>query len=198
MKSDSFIAQEEELLELIDGVKSGDTDCFEQLYRLYARRVYGVAKSFYLEHEDAEEMVQEVFFKLWKNRSTLKPELSLQSYIITITRNTVIKFLRSRTVRVNYLNELLREPDAGKNTTEENYHYSELQNKLSLTISKLSPQRQKVFNMVKIQGFKIDEVADMLGLSKRTVEHHLFHASKFVKNDLSLSIVVALVFYQII
>lgn len=198
MKHDSFSTLDEEMLELVDGIKSGDSGCFEHLYHQYAKRVYGVAKSFYLSHNDAEEMVQEVFYKLWKNRLNLNPELSLQSYIITITRNTVIKFLRSQAVRSNYLKEAIEQADLSHNSVEVDYNYAELRGRLDQVIDQLSPQRKKVFSMVKLDGYKIDEVAKQLNLSKRTVEHHLFHASKFVKNHLSLSVYIALVFFQVL
>ena len=198
MKYDSFSAMDEELLELVEGIRSGDAGSFEHIYHMYAKRVYGVAKSFYLDHADAEEMVQEVFFKLWKNRSNLRSDLSIQSYIITISRNTVLKFLRSQTVRSNYVSEMISSAEQGENSTETSYEFNELQNKLSAVMDELSPQRKRVFQMVKLDGVKIDEVAEMMGLSKRTVEHHLFHATKFVKNHLSLSVVVALVFYQVL
>lgn len=180
--------------ELVNGLKAGNPYSFEQIYHLYSKKVYGVARSFYLDHDDAEEMIQEVFFKIWVNRTNINPSLSLQAYLITITKNTVLNFLRSRSVRQNYLLELANEQPLLRSNTDKLLELQELRCKLNALLGQLSPQRSKVFDMIRFEGMRIDEVAEELKLSKRTVEHHLYHATKFIKSRLSLELLVLLSF----
>jgi len=95
------------LKDLIDGLRQGDSKCLGFVFEAYAKKVYGVSKSFNLNHEDSEEIVQEVFIKLWKHRESLNSNLSMEVFIITITKNTILQYLRSVAVRKNYLKHYL-------------------------------------------------------------------------------------------
>lgn len=173
---------------LVRGLVAGSQDCFEKTYHLYSKKVYGVARSFYLSHDNAEEIVQDVFFKLWKSRANIKATHSLEAYLITITKNTVFKFLRSKSVRQNYLIQSSESSNTAKNSTEDMVNYNELVSNLNDVLTQVSPKRRKVFKMIKFDGLTMDEVAKKLNLSRRTVEHHLYHATKFIKSKLIISL----------
>ncbi len=176
--------------ELARGIATGNQDYFEKVYHLYAKKVYGVARNFFLDHNDAEEMVQEVFFKLWKNRGHIDPDLSLEAYLVTITKNTTLNFLRAKSNRIHYIFEATAGNKLLENNVENTIDYHESLARLNEILDEVSPQRKKVFQMVRLDGMKVDEVANMLKLSRRTVEHHLYHATKLVRSKLSFFVLV--------
>lgn len=160
---------------------------FDELFHKYSKKVYGISKSFCLSHQDAEEIVQEVFIKLWNNIKSLDPAFSIQAYIISITKNSILNFLRKKAVRQNYLLGLTRSNRNNKNPVEDFVCYNDLLSKLNQCINNLPPQRQKIFTMVHFEGFTSEGVSLKLHLSKRTVEHHLYMATKFIRNQLNLN-----------
>ena len=84
-------ASSTELRLLVIRLSQGEEKAFEQLYFLFSEKIYHISRKMDLSHEDAEGVVQEVFLKIWKNRSKLDPELSINAYLIAIVRSLVIK-----------------------------------------------------------------------------------------------------------
>lgn len=77
------------------GLVQGDVQNFDLIYHYYAHRIFGTSRSkFHLSVEDSEEIVQDVFVKLWNNRSGIDPDRSIEAYLITICKNTVLNFIR--------------------------------------------------------------------------------------------------------
>ena len=163
----------------------GNTQSFDLIYHHYAHRIFGMSRSkFYLSVEDSEEVVQDVFVKLWKNRSGIDPERSIEAYLITICKNAVLNRIRKRSTQLHYVQNLTDSENHGINDIENQFNYQEMIGKLEHILSKLSNQRRKVFSMIKIEGYNASEVSEKLNLSKRTIEHHLYHASKLIKEQL--------------
>ena len=160
---------------------------FERLYFDFAKKVYVIGKRFHLEHEDCEEIVQEVFTKLWGNMDRLEEETA-NAYITIIAKNTVLKFIRSKTVRQNYLNQMILTRFETHNNIDDLINYRELHKRLKKALGNLSPQPRMVFEMVKLQELSIGEVAKKVNLSRRTVESHLYKASKYIKAHLNVLI----------
>lgn len=178
----------ENLKDLIVGLAAGEAQCLEKIYHRYAKNIYGVARSFYFSAEDSEEIVQEVFLKVWTNREKIDLSLSFESYIITVAKNTILNVLRSRAMHQKYILELLHSSQSVDNEAESRLNFRELSRHLELILHKLSDQRRKVFVLTKMQGYSVSEVSEKMNLSKRTVEHHLYHAVKFVRAQLNLSL----------
>ena len=171
----------------------GKTQSFDLIYHHYAHRIFGMSRSkFCLSVEDSEEVVQDVFVKLWKNRSGIDPERSIEAYLITICKNAVLNRIRKRSTQLHYVQNLTDSENHGINDIENQFNYQEMIGKLEHILSKLSNQRRKVFSMIKIEGYNASEVSEKLNLSKRTIEHHLYHASKLIKEQLDISIQVIL------
>ena len=169
---------------LTEEVSLGHGLPFDDLFHTYSKKIYGVAKSFYLNHEDSEEIVQEVFIKLWNNINKLDPDQSVNSYVITVTKNSILNFLRSKSVRQNYLLEQTYSKPPGKNHVEDFIFFNDLISKLNQCVQSLPPQRRKIFKMVFFDGHSADKVSLKLSLSKRTVEHHIYSANKFIRDQL--------------
>jgi len=177
----------------IKGLVQGDAQSFDLIYHHYAHRIFGISRSkFHLSVEDSEEIVQDVFVKLWKNRAGIDPDRSIEDYLITICKNTVLNLIRKRSTQLHYVQNLAENESHDLNDIENKFNYQEMIGKLEHILSKLSNQRRKVFTMIKIEGYNASEVSEKLNLSKRTIEHHLYHAGKFIKEHLDISIQVFL------
>lgn len=164
---------------------------FEKLYFENAKKVYFIAKGFYLDHQDCEEIVQEVFIKIWDNIDNIILE-SAGAYISTIARNTILKSLRSKAVRQNYLNNLIQNKFQSINNIDDLINYGELRKRLDSALSELSPKPRLIFELIRLKGITTSEVAEMQNLSKRTVESHLYKATKFIKEQLSIPMMLFL------
>ena len=83
-------------VELVKQLRKGDLAAFDSLFNTYNKKLFYFAKGYLKSTEDAEGLVQEVFIKIWENRSTLKEHLSFNSYLYTITYNSILKFFRKK------------------------------------------------------------------------------------------------------
>ncbi len=88
--------------ELVDKIKAGQLKAFDQLYEMYSQNLYRFARSLLKTHEEAEGLVQEVFFRVWKKRKNLSGRKSFQSFLFTIAYNVIIDKLRKRVVDQEY------------------------------------------------------------------------------------------------
>ena len=132
--------------------------------------------------EDAEEIVQETFIKLWETRDKIKVELNFNTYITTIAKNLIYDMFRKKLVEQRYYQKfqsLIQEQLA----VENELFRKNLQEVMFDSINKLSEQQREVM-MLKCKGFNNDEIAELLGISKRTVEAHLNKAYKKLRQDL--------------
>lgn len=172
---------EKELLLLL---KEGHEPSFEKIYRLYSSRLFGNIYKMVKSESTAQEILQETFVKLWNNRASIDPERSFRSYLFRIAENNVYDFFRKAARDKKIRARLLAA------ATEHYEHIEELllrkENALMLqkAIDSLSPQRQQVFRLCKLQGKSYDEVSQQLGISVSTISDHIVKGNKAVREYL--------------
>lgn len=161
---------------VIAALRAGDTRAFEKIFTLYFGRVkyfiFGLLKS----GDDAEELAQDVFVRLWLKRSTLDPEKSLNAFLYTMARNAAFNVMKSRLIHEAYVNECMREE--GECTTEQQLVARETALIIEMTVSRMPQQRQLIYNLSRNEGIANEEIARRLGISKKTVENQLSLALK--------------------
>src|SRR5690606_24747458 len=123
---------------------------------------------------DSDEVVQDVFAKVWENRSQLNSNLSFKAYLYAIARNLILKRIRRRAIDLAFKQYFISHASLSENSTENIIHFNELRDISDEIIDKLPPQRKKVFLMNRVEGLKSEEIAVKMGLSKRTVERHIY------------------------
>ena len=166
---------------LIASFKLGDHNAFDQLFKMYAPRL-GYFCLQWLKQEDAEEVVQETFLRLWETRERVDSERNLNTYITAIAKNLIYDLFRKRTVEQRYCQQL--QPFFKDHSdVEKEVHTENVREVLEATINKLSGQQREVM-LLKSKGYANDEIAELLGISKRTVETHLNKAYKQLRNEL--------------
>lgn len=169
----------------IEGIRSGNIKAFERLFNLYYLRVKNFTLGIVKNKDDAEEIAQNVFLKLWMNRQTLSEHLSINSYIFTITQNEVYDLFREQHYSLQYRESLTQTIDSEiKDEIEAEYNVKEIKDIVAKTIESMPEQRRLVFKLSREHFLSNDEIAEKLNLSKRTVEKHISLALASIRRNL--------------
>lgn len=182
---------------LLDQLSKNDEQAFRQLFHLYSNRVYSFVLRLTRSRVIAEEMVQEVFLKIWINRSSVSAIDNFSSYLFIVTKNLALNVLKRRSMeekaKVILGRELVRKHD----DTEETVIYRDYEQFLKETIDHLPPQQRLVYSMCRQEGLQYEEVAHRLKISPLTVKTHMHQALKTIKTQFSRIIQVGLIFVSL-
>lgn len=165
-------------------VIEGNHEAFTQLYDMYAERIYYFALRFMISKEDAENITQEVFVKVWETRDRLDVNLSLSSYLFTIAKNTIFNLHRKRVNELAYLEHLGSYLESNQVRLENEIIFRDIQDHLEKLINELPPQRKKVFELSRKQGLSHKEISEQLNISEKTIETHIRLALKTLRDGL--------------
>ena len=171
----------------IIGLQKGSYSDFNKLYDLYADRLYGFAYNLTHSSEMAEEIVQEVFLKIWQMREHSSPEYSFRSFLFTIAKNKFLNDLRNRLTLLSYDEYITQLDDAterGENSTESEFNFNELNEQVLQSKDKLSKRQKMIFEMSKEEGLSNQEIALKLGISEQSVRNQLSSALKVLREEL--------------
>jgi RNA polymerase sigma-70 factor (ECF subfamily) len=133
----------------------------------------------------AEDLSQDIFEQIWRQKDFLSNLKSLNAYIFRMAKNTAINCLNHQTIEENYVSSCVHLPEY---SMEEELYAKELELLIQLTVEKMPEQRRRIFEMSRIKNLKNAEIAEKLNISKRTVETHLNLAIKQIKEVVSLSV----------
>lgn len=165
----------------IKALQQGDTAAFEKLYRRFEPKLYRFTQKLLQHKEDAEEIVQEVFLKVWEKRQTLDPDQNLDGYLYRIARNLVYNKAKHQVYEFAYSQYLATQKNEAENSTENAYQHQELSTLFENICADLPPVRKKVFLMSRAEGLSNSEIAEILHTSNSNVENHINKALKVVK-----------------
>ena len=168
-------AQAKEKLWVIDLTK-GNKEAFRNLFGEYAKRIFVFAKGYLKSNEEAEEVVQEVFIKIWNVRASINTDLSFKAYLFKITYHHIRELFLKKNRENSYKHELLDLAVDFDNRTEEKIDYRSLLELVEKLIDKLPPRQKEIIILKKQHGLPVKEIAKLLGISPRTVEKHLSSA----------------------
>lgn len=183
-------------IELTQKIKNGEKDAFRELYERYAPRLYNFAISYLKNDADAEEMVQEVFLKIWDKREMLQENRNIKSFVFKIAVNAIYDIIRKKNIERAFSDYIRLNFDQNDNSAWHTLIFEEMQQKLEELIQQLPEQQKRIFCLNKFEGISSVEIAEKMNLSKRTVENHLYRAISFLKNHFkNESFIAALFFY---
>jgi RNA polymerase sigma-70 factor (ECF subfamily) len=184
--------------ELVKLLKNGDMRAFDAIYEKYSRKLYGFVLRYLKQETDAEEIVQEVFFKIWKSRSRIDIYSSFESFLFTIAYNSTISLLRKRANEKNYLEYLKQRQqiDQASNQIDE-IQYNELNEQLESLLNELTPRQKEIFRLSRYEGLSHEEIANKLNISVNTVKNHLVAALSFLKSNLDNGFMINLLFISL-
>lgn len=148
---------------------------FEQFFILTFPKVKAFACKILQSEEDAEDIAQDIFVKLWDNPEIWENKDTWDSYIYAMTRNQIYNFLKHQSVELNYQEKFVQENASSYDfDIYDNLYAKELQLLIKLTLDNMPEQRRKVFSMSRQKGMSNQEIAEKLNLSVRTVERHIY------------------------
>jgi RNA polymerase sigma-70 factor (family 1) len=176
----------------VSKLREGDEKAFSQLFEFFRPKVFNTSKKMNLCAEDAEEIVQEVFLIIWKNRQNLNSELSFNAYLLTILKSLIIKKSKKEAKRIAFEVYTISTQEKESNVTELEIEYSEFEQLSFYEIEKLPKTQKAIFKMKNNDHLHSGEIAEKLGISKRTVESHIYSATKSIKDKLQRKYLIAI------
>ena len=176
-------------------LRNGDVNAFDNLFQEYGKRLYHFAYGYLKSREEAEEVVQEVFLRIWRNRKSLKSEHSFKAYLFKIAYHHILEVFEKAAKRNQHLHELAASSEILWSGAEERIDYSALLERINQLIEKLPDRQKEIFKKRKIEGLRIKEIAAQINISPKTVENHLTQAIRKIKSDLGNSELSSLLFF---
>jgi len=168
--------------QLVRSLSKGNILAFNTLFRVYSGRLYRFAYGYLRSEVVSEELVQEVFTRIWENRKSLKSEYSFKSYLFTIAFNIIKKQFRRGACYSEYLRT--RGTKDFDLETSKKITYDSLFQYVSKLVDQLPGRRREIFIKSRVDGLSITEIAKELNISHKTVENQLTDALKFIRGNL--------------
>jgi len=181
--------------ELILLIQKDDRVAFYILYERYCRRLHGFVLRYIKQKEDAEEIVQEVFVKIWESRNKIDAYSSFEAFLFTVAYNTTISLLRKRITEEKYLKHIqsLQQPGITTDLIDE-IHFNELNDQVQTLLNELTPRQKEIFQLSREEGLTHDEIAKRLDISVNTVKKHMSNTLSFLKSRIDNTMAVNLLF----
>ena len=181
---------------LILRLKEGSEEAFNELFDFYGKKIFSFSQSYLRDSNEAEEIVQEVFLKLWKARNELVAGRSFDSYIFTIAKNAILNTIRKSKNEQLYLS--YAKMNQGRDVLlEEEIDFRELEKAYRLSIEKLSPKRKEIFILSREKNLTNTEIASELGISVKTVENQMTSALADIRRNLQSLGFSGIIFFEL-
>lgn len=182
--------------ELIEQLRKGNAIAFDQLFTLYGGKLFGFALKYLKTESEAEELVQEVFVRVWEHRANLKKEHTLKPYLFTIALNQIRKYFNKKANALKFIARQEFSP-AIDNQTEESIDYASVLRCIDEVIAQFPDRKRLIFRKSRVEGKTSKEIAKELNISTGTVDNQISEALKIIrkelgKEDLSLLLFMAL------
>ncbi|KWW26233.1 MAG: RNA polymerase sigma-70 factor [bacterium] len=174
---------ENELKVLIDKMKVGDRESFNKLFRRYYTPLTRFCVRFVADGDQAQEIVQDLFVKLWTNREKLVFNTSFESYMLRSVRNAAITFINKERSHAE-ANERVLGDDSDANDPSETLQSNNLESSYRAILASMPEKRREVFLASRYDGMKYSEIAEKMDLSQKTVESHMSAAIKQLREGL--------------
>jgi len=164
-------------------IKTGDKSAFETLFKAHYSHLCAYAKTFLIDLDAAQDLVQEFLFQLWQKREELPVDVHPAAYLFKSIQNRCLNVLKHRKIQDKHRDFTINSVREHENTELEQ-ETNELHEKIRQTIDKLPPERRKVFVMHRYEEMKYREIAEKLNISIKTVENQIGKALSFLRDEL--------------
>ncbi|WP_231424116.1 RNA polymerase sigma factor [Pedobacter sp. Leaf250] len=170
-----------EELRYLEHLKSGRREGFDFIYAKYSKMLLPKMQRMIKLNEIVDELLQDVFLKVWLNRADIDINKSFKAWIFTVAQNTIYAYYRKLALDVKMQKYLLETFAEFYDQTEDYIFNKERVSLLNQAIDKLPIQRKEIFKLCKIEGKTYQETAEILSLSSSTVSNQLVSATKYIK-----------------
>jgi RNA polymerase sigma-70 factor (family 1) len=172
--------------QLLKQIANGDQVAFEQFYNIHWSRIYSLALTYLKSSVQAQDVVQEVFLKIWVKRQNLSHVENPASYVYIMGRNEIINALKKK-ISLDWLTEEQAEliPDNFMLPHEE-IDLKQLQQNIGRAIDNLPDRQKLIFKLSREEGLNHEQIAARLGIEKSTVKNHIVRALNTLRSNLEL------------
>ncbi|MEL7589308.1 MAG: RNA polymerase sigma-70 factor [Prolixibacteraceae bacterium] len=182
---------------LVENLRKGDIEAFDQVYEKYARRLYVFSLKYLKSTAETEELVQSVFLKVWENQKNLKKDTSFKSYLFTIAYNEICNLFRRRKYQQKFVADTAGEQQSFPEYAVDQIDYQEVMQQVELIIARLPEKQKAVFIKSRMEGKSTKEIASELGLSPGTVDNYISEALKLIRAGLKDKHLSVLLFFSL-
>ncbi len=169
---------------LITGLKTKNKVIFDFIFNFYYSGLCAYARKWIGSAEIAEDLVQDFFVRLWTNSQKLEITSSLKSYLFTSVKNTALNHLKHAKIRELYAIQMMQSASENEGSANWEFTESELTEIIEKGMAKLPPRCREIFILNRFNGKDNREIAEMLGISKRTVELQISNALRILRIEL--------------
>lgn len=181
--------------ELVKKLSEGDSFAFEVLFYKYRNKVKGFAVKMVPAQVDPEEIVQEVFVKLWLKKEALNPDKEFQSYLFSVAKNLILDHLKSAVNRKLYFVGEHFQQDLLFDEGPENQIRDGVEEKLQQLINEIPERRREIFRLSRFEGLSYKQIAERLKISENTVDSQIRNALAFLRKELRVVVALAFLFF---
>jgi len=170
---------------IFEKIKKGDESAFEELFNAFYGSLCNYAYQFLENIEDAEEVSQDIYVKLWEKRSSIEIETSVKNYLFRSVRNQCLNQIQHNKVKKQYSEKI---KDFSKQDLDTSRYFIEpgLAREIEKTINSMPEKRKEIFKLSRETGLKYKEIAEQLNISIKTVEAQMGLALKYLRKKLKI------------
>jgi len=170
---------------LLEKLQAGDHAAFEKIYHLYKARLISASLRLLKSPELTEELLQNLFLKIWEQRERIDTTQSLNAYLYKVAHNMAYDVFRKASRDKRLYEHLAVATKTSYDHIEKHIYRKENQAELNEAISLLPPQQQKVFILCKLEEKSYDEASKILNITTGTINNHMYRANVFLKEYFS-------------
>ncbi len=183
---------------LIEEVKKGSYLAFDKLFTKYGEQLFCFIYSMLKSSDDAKEIVQEVFVKVWEKRQTLNEDLSFKSFLFSIAYNDVISGFRKKASERKYLEHLSWDSNELAISPDLEVEYKMLSEQIDEIVGTMPAKRRGVFMLSRFEGLSHAEISAKLNISPKTVENHISISLRTLRTELGEYLFIAFLILSVI
>jgi RNA polymerase sigma-70 factor (ECF subfamily) len=182
---------------LVAELRNSDVEAFDFLYHQYSNKLYRFAFSLLKNEEDACEIVQETFFRIWEKRNNIDSSKSFKSFLFSVSYHLIIDQLRVRLKDQEFRNSLNKYFSEPSNFQENRLDYNTLETEINKAVDELPEKRKEIYRLSREKGLSYKDIAEQLGVKPKTVENQINLALKHIKTRLGNDILPVLLFLSL-
>lgn len=180
--------------DLLTVLKDGKQEVFAELYMRYKDPLYFHARRMLGDHDEAKDIVQDIFASIWTKRETLVIPASVDAYLYGAIRNRILNFIAHQNVVNRYTDSIDAFIEKGESTIDEHIREKELINILQSEIALLPEKMRKVFELSRHHELSHKEIAEQLNISDKTVKKQVNKAIKILRLKINLNLFIKFFF----
>lgn len=176
--------EDESLNSVVARLIRDDKKALDEIYIIFYPRLFDFSKSFLKVDDDINDILQDVFVKIWLKRKNIKNVETFNAYIFTTTKNAIVSYFREKIKIRDFETRLKKRMISEFTSSADSVEYDDMKEKADRIIEQLPEKRKEIFKLCREEGLSYKEIAEKLGISVKTVEDHIMHANRFLRKHL--------------